>query len=59
MPPDTIQVVGTLGYHWSPSGDLVLGNRPENVLGHLGCLQEHDPLTTSELPTLYGTTLKY
>jgi hypothetical protein len=57
MPPNnTIQVAGNLGYYWGPSGGLPWGNRSEHMLGHLGCLQGHEPL---ELPMLSAITLQY
>jgi hypothetical protein len=59
MSPDTIQVAGNLSYYWGPNGGLVQGNCPEQMLGHLGCLQWHDLLATLELQALYSITLQY
>jgi hypothetical protein len=59
MPRDTVQVTDNLSYYWGPNGDLPQGTGPEHILGHLGCPQLHDLLTTLELPTLYGVALQY
>jgi hypothetical protein len=58
VPPDTVQVAGNLSYYWGLNGGFPLGNRPEHMLGHLGCSQGHNSLTTSELPKLYGVALQ-
>jgi hypothetical protein len=57
--PDTAQVTGYLSYYWGPNGVLPQGNGPEHMLGHLGCPQGRDLLTTLDWPILYGTALQY
>jgi hypothetical protein len=49
MPPDIIQVAGSLGYYWGPNGGLPQRNGSEHMLGLLGCPQVCNLLTILEL----------
>jgi hypothetical protein len=59
VPPDIVQVSGSLGHHWGPNSGLPWGTELEHMLGSLGYLQGRYLLATLELPMLHGITPQY